>query len=189
MLQSLGVNGVFVIAGIAYTVAVSATTFLLTRRFSKRSGRQSGNLGEERPGGARGEGECDAIDESSPQRSVVAKGPCKLVLLVRSDVGMGKGKMCAQCGHAAVAAVTTGGKNGSAYLRTWQRDGQPKIAVKVDGDQLEESLAAARAAKLPHGRIRDAGRTQVDPGTVTVGYIGPCPVSDVDLITRKFPLL
>ena len=31
-------------------------------------------------------------------------GPTKMVLVVRTDLKMGKGKACAQCAHAAVAA-------------------------------------------------------------------------------------
>ena len=36
--------------------------------------------------------------------NMAAMGPTKMVLVVRQDLKMGKGKACAQCAHAAVSA-------------------------------------------------------------------------------------
>ena len=44
---------------------------------------------------------------------------------------MGKGKMCAQCGHAAVGAAKKAAYRIPKQLRQWENHGQPKIALKV----------------------------------------------------------
>lgn len=64
-----------------------------------------------------------------------------------------------------------------------------KIALKVDENSLNKALSDAKAMKLPHGKIRDAGHTQVEPGTVTVGFIGPWEASRIDEITGHLKLL
>ena len=47
---------------------------------------------------------------------------------------MGKGKMCAQSGHAAVGLYQRCVKRCPDVLRRWERSGQRKIAVKINGD-------------------------------------------------------
>lgn len=64
---------------------------------------------------------------------------CKMVLVVRTDLKMGKGKAAAQCSHAAVGAYKIAKKNSPSTLRAWERMGQPKIVTKVENeDQLLE---------------------------------------------------
>jgi peptidyl-tRNA hydrolase, PTH2 family len=114
--------------------------------------------------------------------------PQKMVLVVRADLEMGRGKIAAQAAHAAVAAVLT--TRGSLDYRHWLRDGQPKVVLRVDSaEQLEEIAAAAQAARLPVQVIHDAGRTQLEPGTLTCGAIGPAASERIDAITRGLRLL
>lgn len=54
----------------------------------------------------------------------------KLVLIVRNDLKMGKGKVAAQCAHAAVAAYKQAKKH-PAVLKSWENCGQTKITLKV----------------------------------------------------------
>lgn len=57
----------------------------------------------------------------------------KMVMLVRTDLGMTKGKMCAQCAHASLGAYRhCKDKN---VLHNWERNGQAKIALKVQSEQ------------------------------------------------------
>ena len=55
-----------------------------------------------------------------------------MVLVVRTDLKMGKGKAAAQCSHAAVGAYKIAKKNSPSILRAWERMGQPKIVTKVE---------------------------------------------------------
>ena len=114
--------------------------------------------------------------------------PTKLALVVRSDLGMGKGKIAAQVAHAAVEAALS--NQVSAGFAEWLRDGQPKVVLKVgSADRLEELCAAAEAAELPVERISDAGRTQVPAGALTCCAIGPAAADEVDRVVKELSLL
>jgi len=112
----------------------------------------------------------------------------KLALVVRADLGMGRGKIAAQVAHAAVAAVLANG--GSGDFAAWLAEGQPKVVLKVlSAEQLVEAVRAAAAGGLPVELIRDAGRTQVEPGTVTCCAIGPADITRIDAVTGGLSLL
>ncbi|BFU18383.1 peptidyl-tRNA hydrolase, putative [Entamoeba histolytica HM-1:IMSS-B] len=114
----------------------------------------------------------------------------KMVLLVRKDLKMQKGKIAAQCGHAAVGCVLKAQKYDPISLNTWRYYGQAKIALVVDNlQQLEQLEKKAEESNLITKKICDAGRTQVVPGSITVLGIGPAPVSVIDQITGKLKLL
>jgi PTH2 family peptidyl-tRNA hydrolase len=112
----------------------------------------------------------------------------KLALVVRTDLGMGRGKIAAQVAHAAVTAALR--SLGSADFDSWLRDGQPKVVLKVTtGEQLRDVATRAGDAGLPVELIQDAGRTQVTPGTLTCCAIGPAPDGAVDAVTGELSLL
>jgi len=118
-------------------------------------------------------------DDETSDLSLAATGePCKLMLCVRGDLKMGKGKIAAQCGHATLGAfirLQGGGDNEHALLGDWFSNGQAKIAVKLaDEVHLDRVREAAKAAGLLTHVVRDAGHTQVDPGSRTVlAILGP----------------
>uniref|UniRef100_A0A182N6X5 peptidyl-tRNA hydrolase n=1 Tax=Anopheles dirus TaxID=7168 RepID=A0A182N6X5_9DIPT len=117
-------------------------------------------------------------------------GEYKMVLVVRNDLKMGKGKIAAQCGHAAVGAFETGLQKTPAAIKKWRNSGQAKIAVKVESEAaMMEIFRTARANKLNCCVIRDAGRTQIEPNTKTVLAIGPAPVVALDSVTGHLKLL
>ncbi len=112
----------------------------------------------------------------------------KLVLGVRTGLGMGRGKIAGQVGPAAVAAVLR--TQGSADFAGWLREGQPKVVLKVGSeDELRQVCVAAVGAGLPVEVIRDAGRTQVEAGTVTCAAIGPAAEARVDAVAGELSLL
>jgi PTH2 family peptidyl-tRNA hydrolase len=112
----------------------------------------------------------------------------KLVLVVRADLGMGRGKIAAQAAHAAVAAALAA--IGTADFRAWLRDGQPKVVLRVaDEEQLAAIAVQASGVSLPVQVIHDAGRTQVAEGTPTCCAIGPAQDSRIDAVTGNLPLL
>jgi len=111
----------------------------------------------------------------------------KLAIVVRADLGMGRGKAAAQVAHAAVAATLTAA--GSPRLSAWLADGQPKVVLRVDSvDALDEVVGAACAAHLPVETIADAGRTQLEPGTVTCAAIGPADDDALNEVTGTLRL-
>jgi len=115
---------------------------------------------------------------------------CKLVLVVRSDLGMTKGKIAAQCSHATLACYKALEKLNPNLLRHWERTGQAKVALKCDDEEQMLLLeATARSLNLCARSIHDAGRTQIAAGSRTVLGIGPGPVKLVNEVTGKLRLL
>lgn len=112
----------------------------------------------------------------------------KLVLVIRTDLKMGKGKVAAQCAHAAVAAYKSATKY-KTVLTAWEECGQAKITVKVDSEKaLHEVARNARAIGLLTNLIQDAGHTQVPSGSRTVCAIGPGPAGMIDQVTGHLKL-
>ncbi|MCJ1389610.1 hypothetical protein MMC18_002467 [Xylographa bjoerkii] len=120
------------------------------------------------------------------------KEECKLVLVVRTDLGMGKGKIAAQCSHATLACYShfLAHAPASPLLKRWQALGQAKVALQC---RSEEELLTLQAQALSLGLcarvIHDAGRTQIASGSVTVLGIGPGPKGVVDAVTGGLKLL
>ena len=111
----------------------------------------------------------------------------KQVIAVRTDLGMGDGKLAAQVAHASLNAYENAPDSDA---EDWNRTGATKVVVSVGGeDELVELERQARAAKLPHALVRDAGRTQVESGTATALGVGPAPAEDVDAVTGDLKLL
>ncbi|KAL7424466.1 hypothetical protein Q5752_000150 [Cryptotrichosporon argae] len=114
----------------------------------------------------------------------------KLVLVVNDSLGMGKGKIGAQCGHATLACYETLVAGNPKLIRQWRNQGQKKVALRCGTTADLEALAAhARSLNLCARAIQDAGRTQVAPGSKTVLGIGPGPARLIDQVTGKLRLL
>ena len=115
----------------------------------------------------------------------------KQVIVVRSDLKMGKGKVAAQVAHAAVDGAETARIKHPKWYGSWMEQGQAKVVVKTDGGEqaLEELQKQARSLGLPVALIQDRGLTQVEPGTTTCLGIGPGPSRDIDRVTGKLKLL
>ena len=110
-----------------------------------------------------------------------------MVIVVRADLGMGRGKAAAQVAHAAVAATLTA--TGSPRLRAWVADGQPKVVVRVESEsQLLDVVERAHAHRLPVELVEDAGRTQLEPGTPTCAAIGPADDDAFEPVTGELRL-
>ncbi len=90
------------------------------------------------------------------------RGVIKQVILVRKDLKMGPGKVAAQASHASLLS----------YLETARS--HPDIRLKT--------------AKIPFKAVKDAGYTQVPPGTETAIGIGPYYSKEIDKITGDLPL-
>ncbi|EJP66101.1 hypothetical protein NHJ13051_002658 [Beauveria bassiana] len=121
---------------------------------------------------------------------------CKLVLVVRTDLGMTKGKIAAQCSHATLACYKALAGNPDAdsterkMLARWEKYGQAKIAVQVKSqDEMLQMCRKARGMGLTAEVVKDAGRTQIEAGSMTVLGVGPAPRSLIDEVTGHLKLL
>lgn len=135
----------------------------------------------------------------------------KMMIIMRRDLKMRKGKIAAQAGHACVEAVLMAlcrenrlsslemtpdgmslkpdGRPDTA-LSDWFRYGQAKVCVYVDSE--EELLDAARRAEekgVLAAIITDAGMTEFHGvPTKTCLALEPLPVERADEITGQLPL-
>ncbi|NXP70662.1 PTH2 hydrolase, partial [Ramphastos sulfuratus] len=116
-------------------------------------------------------------------------GEFKMVLIVRNDLKMGKGKVAAQCSHAAVSAYKQVQRRNPELLKQWEYCGQPKVVLKApDEETLIQLLTDAKELGLTVSLIQDAGRTQIAPGSRTVLGIGPGPAELVDRVSGQLKL-
>ncbi|MFC6992294.1 peptidyl-tRNA hydrolase Pth2 [Haladaptatus sp. GCM10025707] len=111
----------------------------------------------------------------------------KQAIVARTDIGMGTGKLAAQVAHASLSAY----EDADTPTRTeWKGEGQKKVVLKASSEsELFELADKARAEGLPYAIIRDAGHTQLEPGTVTTLAVGPGPDNLIDKVTGDLSLL
>ena len=112
-----------------------------------------------------------------------------MVLIVRSDLKLSSGKIVAQTGHAAVEVALKAKRNEGDLLTRWRSEGARKIALKVpDEDSLKRLYDEATDAGLVTYLVKDAGHTEIPPGTLTVvGILGPR--RSVDILVGDLSLL
>jgi peptidyl-tRNA hydrolase len=114
----------------------------------------------------------------------------KMVILVRNDLKMTKGKIAAQVGHACVNCALNSKKNDSKNFDKWTSSGQAKVVLRVDSEEeLFQFKAIADTQKIANSIIRDAGKTQIAPGSFTCLGLGPEKVSVLDKITGDLKML
>ena len=113
----------------------------------------------------------------------------KQVIAVRADLKMGKGKIAAQSSHASLEAYEKTARERPEWVAEWKETGQAKIVVKVGSKKELIELFESAKRELPASLIRDAGRTQLEPGEPTAVGIGPCPESEVNKFTKGLKLL
>lgn len=135
------------------------------------------------------------------------KDEYRLVMAIRNDLKMQKGKVAAQCGHAAVAAYAKALQRQPELLKHWMRYGiqqekscittvslffvvgGTKITVRIDSEkEMLEISEKAKKLGILSSIVRDAGQTQVAPGSRTVIAIGPAPKSVLEQITGHLKL-
>lgn len=114
----------------------------------------------------------------------------KQVIIIRSDLKMGKGKIAAQASHASVLATLEAMKHNKNWYDRWSREGMGKIVVKVNTEEdLNLVFQKGSKEKLPRSLINDAGYTQLEPGTATAVALGPAPEVLIDPITKDLKLM
>ena len=111
----------------------------------------------------------------------------KQIIVIRSDLKMSRGKLASQVGHAAVDAAHNSERK---IISAWRETGQKKVVLKAKNEQ--ELLALKEKCeklKLQCSLIKDAGRTELHPGTITALGIGPDEEDKINKVTGSLPLL
>lgn len=113
-----------------------------------------------------------------------------MVLVVRNDLNMTKGKIMSQCCHAAVGAFEEAQKTDPSSVKIWQNTGQAKVAVKSNSlDEVNKIAEDSEKLGIVIFKVVDDGKTQVVPDTLTCLGVGPAPKDIIDKITGHLKLL
>jgi len=112
----------------------------------------------------------------------------KQVIVVRKDLKMGCGKIAGQVAHASVTAYK---KQNWFKRRQWfKNDNQVKVVLKVKSEQeLIDIMYECMLAGIKYSEIHDAGRTQIEPNTLTAVGIGPDSDEKINKIVKDLKLL
>jgi len=103
---------------------------------------------------------------------------------------MGKCKIAAQSSHASLLAYERVKSSYPEIASAWKQEGQMKVVLKVASEaELLEYYNKAKAAGIPCELVRDAGHTQIEPGTLTCFGAGPWKENELDAIFGKLKLL
>lgn len=97
------------------------------------------------------------LDDPAKRAAVEPAGPL-LVISLQPDPRLGDGKAAAAAGHAAQIAWMVAA---DGFADRWQDAGFPVAVEQPDAARFAELEACAQVV------VRDAGFTEVDPGTVT----------------------
>ncbi len=94
-----------------------------------------------------------------------------IYLVVRNDLNMSPGKVAAQCGHGVELALNQGRR----YAPKWTPVDPPcaKIVLGADLQQMQELLETI--STIHKCVVIDEGRTETEPGTMTVVSLIPMP--------------
>lgn len=122
----------------------------------------------------------------------------KMVIVVRRDLNMRKGKIGAQCGHASLGFVIEAMRSprgGSLRFddtdERWLLNGQAKVVVGCDSlEELETIMGKARTLRISVHKVTDSGRTEFHGvPTVTCAAFGPARSDVLDIITGHLRLM
>lgn len=120
----------------------------------------------------------------------------KMVIVMRNDLNMRKGKMIAQGGHAVQLVLESIQQDRSEAkqntLRYWrQHCGYKKVCLQCGSkEELLEIAKQAQDVGLPFAIVVDSGKTEFNGvPTETCIAIGPAISGSIDPITGKLKLL
>ena len=113
----------------------------------------------------------------------------KQVVIIRTDLKMGRGKLAAQAGHAFVEAYKKTKTKNPDTITAWELTGGEKVVLKVSGETELIKYFTRLKRKFPTVLIRDAGHTQIKAGSKTCIGVGPVKESEIDPITKDLKLL
>ncbi|RYD64973.1 MAG: aminoacyl-tRNA hydrolase [Verrucomicrobiaceae bacterium] len=114
----------------------------------------------------------------------------KMWLVIRTDLTLTQGKFGAQVGHAFGRLYLHAARTVPALLSTYLADNEPKITVRVSSEaEMLRVEQEAQGAGIPCQLIRDAGRSEIEAGTITVCAFGPALRSGLPSFLKRLQLL
>lgn len=109
--------------------------------------------------------------------------PLKVIVLARYDLRMSPGKLAAQVGHAIHSLCR---ECDEVLIDQWEEEPSYSKIVVLGVENLSQLTSVCDAAEeigIGVFTIEDAGRTEVEPGSLTVTALGPCYEPILDYVT------
>lgn len=91
-------------------------------------------------------------------------------IVINTELAMGKGKIASQAAHASIEAYD---KSNEEEKRKWKEKGMKKIVLKATEKEIVELFQKLKKEGYACSLIKDAGRTQIKPGSITAMGCGP----------------
>lgn len=119
----------------------------------------------------------------------------RIYIVMRTDIGMSRGKMIAQACHAVeglnlLLVQRLGIPNYMGLKHRYRLGGSTKIALRCDDEAtLIDCIHICEGSDIPVYVVRDAGRTEVEPDTATCLAFGPIARDEVPSKLRRMRLL
>ncbi len=111
-----------------------------------------------------------------------------MYIIVRSDLGMSPGKVAAQVGHG----VELGQWMGRRYSPNWMPDDLPCAKIILQANEQEMNDLHTNFVVMGQGnhlvKVIDEGRTEIDPGSMTVVAFVPAPKGQFKESLKGFKL-
>lgn len=94
----------------------------------------------------------------------------KMIMFVRTDLKMGKGKIGSQCAHSAISLYKILLKDKKySLINEWEMNGSKKITLKIKGEtQFSDIIKYCIINNISYHQVIDAGKTQISPNSKTV---------------------
>lgn len=108
--------------------------------------------------------------------------------IVTPELPISEGKLAAQVAHAAVECALRLHKQNPSLVQKWLGEGQKKVVLGTGSEDILRLQSKAASMGLCTALIKDAGRTELEPGTVTALALGPAQEHELDKITGQLPL-
>lgn len=123
------------------------------------------------------------------QGGIIPRREVKMYLLVNMDLGMGKGKIAGQVGHAVSGLIRRlmASKQPEENYQEWINNHEPKIVLKAS----EAVLHKVMEDLVPDDfvAIYDLGLTQINPFSLTVVGLVPLRSNQVPPLVASLKLL
>lgn len=110
----------------------------------------------------------------------------KQAIILQEDLELSKGKSISQACHASLNAYL---KADNDLRQKWVNAGGKKIVLSSGDKNVRDLYNEADRNNIPASLIKDAGHTEVEPGTITAVGIGPAEKSKINGITGELKLI
>ena len=113
--------------------------------------------------------------------------------IVNKNLKMNKGKIAAQCCHANTSLIQVMERKKLSFYKPWLNTGEATVVLAATAEQFQEIYDKWSKPKSVNdiwcvGQV-DAGRTQVEPGTMTVIGFRPMKKSEQPDELKELKLL